>query len=77
MCIFSKMRWIAASGMPHKVRLFFYTHAVTAAARVNVLNNFLLIRLHYQICVFGMTFEVSLYERAIDFYGYVVGAGVV
>jgi hypothetical protein len=71
------MRWIAAFGMPYKVRLFFLYTCMAAAASVCILNNALLIRLHYQICVFGMTFEVGLYERAIDFYGHVVGAGVV
>ena len=41
------------------------------------LNNNLLISIYHQVHEFGMTFEVSLYERAIDFYGQVVGSGVV
>jgi hypothetical protein len=42
-----------------------------------ILTNSLLISLHDQIIVFGMAFEPSLYEGAIDFYRQVVGAGMV
>src|SRR5580700_2455204 len=43
----------------------------------SILNNSLLISLHHEIIVFGMAFEPGLYERAIDFYRQVVGAGMV
>ena len=42
-----------------------------------ILNNSLLISLHHEIIVFGMAFEPGLYERAIDFYRQMVGAGMV
>ena len=41
------------------------------------LNNNLLISIYHQVHEFRMTLEVSLYEGAIDFYGQVVGSGVV
>ena len=41
------------------------------------LNNNLLINIYHEVHEFGMTFEVSLYEWAIDFYGQMVGPGVI
>jgi hypothetical protein len=55
--------------------IFLYTYRTRVVAG-SILNNLLLIRLHDQIVVFRMTFEPDLYEGAINFYGQMIGAGI-
>jgi hypothetical protein len=63
-------------GLGRSSAIFLYTSSQAGMAAA-IITNSLLISLHHEVIEFGMAFEPGLYERAIDFYGQVICAGVV